>query len=75
MAPKILVKFEGKREIDGKKRTYWIQTFTNEYEEEVIHYMITGFLNDEPITKRISNYQTNSQIFVRINKVIFYRTG
>lgn len=44
---KIWSKFLGKR----TKRNYWIQTATEEYYEDIIKYMTSEFILDEPVSR------------------------
>ncbi|KAJ8979504.1 hypothetical protein NQ317_015682 [Molorchus minor] len=43
--PSVWRSFEGK----ASKRKYWIQDLTEEFEDEVCHYMSTRFILDEPL--------------------------
>lgn len=52
--PKVWVEFEGKTEVNGKKRKYWIQDIPEDMYEDIVHHMTTGFLLDEPLSKYIS---------------------
>ncbi|KAJ8940600.1 hypothetical protein NQ318_004796 [Aromia moschata] len=48
--PKVWVTFEGKGVTSsGTKQKFWIQDVTDDYKEEIIHYIITGYLKDTPI--------------------------
>ncbi|CAH0558191.1 unnamed protein product [Brassicogethes aeneus] len=49
--PSIWRKFEGKKEVNGKKRQYWIQDISDDLLEPAINYMCTGFLPEEAICK------------------------
>lgn len=52
----IWTKFEGKREINGEKRKYWIETATDEYFDEIVRNMGSGFLLDEPLCRYTGEY-------------------
>lgn len=54
--PTIWATFEGKKEINGVKRKYWIQDITDEYKDEVVKYMVKQFVTDEPLSKYSSEY-------------------
>lgn len=44
--------FDGKRIYEnGKKKSYWIQTATDEYYDEIVNNMSNGFLLDEPLCR------------------------
>ncbi|KAF2893673.1 hypothetical protein ILUMI_12499 [Ignelater luminosus] len=44
-------KFDGLREINGKKPKFWIQDITEDLIEPVRHSMMTGFIAEEPLCK------------------------
>lgn len=48
---KIWATFEGKKIVNGTKRKYWIQTATEEFYDDIVKHMSSGFLLDEPICR------------------------
>ncbi|KAJ8940601.1 hypothetical protein NQ318_004797 [Aromia moschata] len=49
--PSVWSTFEGKKNVGGGKRKYWIQDLSEEYKDEVVEHMINNFINDEPLTR------------------------
>lgn len=43
--------FDGKKEINGEKRKYWIQDITEDMYEEILDYMGGQVMEDEPLAK------------------------
>lgn len=50
----ILAEFEGKKEIDGVKKKYWIQKLTEELVEDAMIHMLEGFVKEEPLCRYTS---------------------
>ncbi|KAJ8929229.1 hypothetical protein NQ314_018108 [Rhamnusium bicolor] len=49
--PSIWRTFEGKKEINGIKRKYWVQDVTEEYADAFLGYMTIGLLGEEALCK------------------------
>ncbi|KAI4465212.1 n-acetyltransferase-related [Holotrichia oblita] len=47
-----------RKEINGVKRTYWIQDITDEYKDEVVKYMVKQFVTDEPLSRYSKVYES-----------------
>ena len=52
--------FNGRKVLDGKRRRFWIQDVDEGLAEDVIKYMTTQFVAEEPLSKYASRY-CNSQ--------------
>ncbi|GJQ70247.1 hypothetical protein Trydic_g22695 [Trypoxylus dichotomus] len=58
--PTIWATFQGRKEINGAKRTYWIQDVTDEYKDDVVKYMVKQFATDEPLSKYSKIYESTN---------------
>ncbi|KRT79880.1 hypothetical protein AMK59_7626, partial [Oryctes borbonicus] len=56
--PTIWATFQGRKEINGAKRTYWIQDVTDECKGDIVKYMVKQFVTDEPLSKYGKVYES-----------------
>lgn len=49
--PSVWCRFNGRKEINGVIPKFWIQDIPEDQFEEVVNFMVEGFVNDEPLCK------------------------
>lgn len=54
--PQVFCSFDGKIEINGKYRKYWIQDATEDMFSEIMENLTERFIGDEPTTKYLSKF-------------------
>lgn len=52
--PNVWMRFEGKKEINGKIPKFWIQDIPEDMFEEVADFMCKNFIYEEPLCKYLS---------------------